>query len=103
MGRRSRYSDWLRAGRQRGRSSSPSRVKNFHSSISCRPALGSTELLFQWVPGATPPTDTKGAFSGAKRQGHEADRLPPTIAEDKKTWIYTSTPPHAFMVQCLVS
>jgi hypothetical protein len=25
----SRYSDWLRAGRRRGRSSSPGRVKNF--------------------------------------------------------------------------
>jgi hypothetical protein len=27
----SRYSDWLRAGRRRGRSSSPDRVKNFFS------------------------------------------------------------------------
>jgi hypothetical protein len=33
-GKRSWYSDWLRAGRQRGRSSSPSNVKNFFSSPS---------------------------------------------------------------------
>jgi hypothetical protein len=29
QGKRSRYSDWLRAGRLRGRSSSPGSVKNF--------------------------------------------------------------------------
>jgi hypothetical protein len=39
---RSRYSDWLRAGRQRGRSSSTGTVKNFPSSTSTRPALGPT-------------------------------------------------------------
>jgi hypothetical protein len=33
---RSRYSYWLRAGRPRGRSSSPGRIKNFH--LSFRPA-----------------------------------------------------------------
>jgi hypothetical protein len=35
--------------------------------------------------------------------GREADHSPPTIAEVKKTWIYTSTPPFAFMAQCLIS
>jgi hypothetical protein len=35
--------------------------------------------------------------SGVKRPGHEADHLPPTSAEVKKMWIYTSTPPYAFM------
>jgi hypothetical protein len=39
----SRYSDWLRAGRPRGRSSSPGRVKNFNFSISSKPALGFTQ------------------------------------------------------------
>jgi hypothetical protein len=29
---------------------------------------------------------------GAKRLGCEADHLPPTSAEVKKTWVYTSTP-----------
>jgi hypothetical protein len=39
---------------------------------------------------------------GVKRQGREADHSPPTSAEVKKTWIYTSTPPYALMAQCLV-
>jgi hypothetical protein len=44
---RSRYSDWLRAGRPRGRSSSPGRTKNFLFSKSSRPALGSTQPPIQ--------------------------------------------------------
>jgi hypothetical protein len=44
-------------------SSSPSWVKNFHFSISSRPALGSTQPPIKWVP-------------GLKRQGHEADHSP---------------------------
>jgi hypothetical protein len=54
---------------------------NFHFSMSPRPALGFT-----------------GAPSlGVKRQGREADHLPPASTEVKKMWIYTSTPPYAFM------
>jgi hypothetical protein len=45
----SRYGDWLRAGRPRGRSSSPDRVKNFLFSKSSRPSLGSTQWN-QWIP-----------------------------------------------------
>jgi hypothetical protein len=86
---RSRYSDWLRAGRRRGRSSSPGTVKNFHSSMSSRLALGSTQSPIQWVPGAFTP--------GVKRQGREADHSPPNSAEVKKVWIYTPTPPYVFM------
>jgi hypothetical protein len=41
---------------------------------------------------------TGSSFPGVKRQGHEADHSPPTSAEVKKMWIYTSTPPYAFMV-----
>jgi hypothetical protein len=37
---------------QGGESSSPGRVKNFHFSISSRPALGSTQAPIKWVPGA---------------------------------------------------
>jgi hypothetical protein len=79
-----RYSDWIRAGRLRGRGSSPGRVKNFHFSMLWRPALGSTQPRIQLVP-------------GVKRPGREADDSPTTSAEVKKKWIYTSTPPYAFM------
>jgi hypothetical protein len=40
---------------------------------------------------------TVGSFPGVKRQGPEADYSPPTSAEVKKMWIYTSTPPYVFM------
>jgi hypothetical protein len=45
-GWRSRYSDCLRAGRPRGRSSSPD-SQNFLFSISSRPALGPTQRPIQ--------------------------------------------------------
>jgi hypothetical protein len=77
------YSDWLRAGLPRGRSSSPSRVKHIHFSISSTPALGSTQLPIQWVLGALSP--------GVKWQAREADHSPPISAEVKKTWLYRST------------
>jgi hypothetical protein len=83
-GQRSRHSDWIRIGCLRGRRSSPGRIKNFLFSTSSRPALGSTQPPIQWVP-------------GVKRQGREADHSTPSSAEVKKTWIYTSTPPYAFM------
>jgi hypothetical protein len=84
----SQYSDWLRAGRPRGRSSIPGRVKNFLISVSPRPALVSIQTPFKMVRGTLAP--------GVKRPGREAD-LPPPSAEVKKTWISTSTPPSAFM------
>jgi hypothetical protein len=40
---------------------------------------------------------TGSSFPGVKRQGREDDHSPPTSAEVKKMWIYTSTPPYAFM------
>jgi hypothetical protein len=86
---RCRCSDWLRAWRLRVRSSNPGRVKNFHFSISSRPTLRSSQPHIQWVPGQL--------SLGVKRQGREADHWPPTSAEVKKTWIYTSIPPYAFM------
>jgi hypothetical protein len=36
--------------------------------------------------------------TGVKRPGSEADHTPPTSAEVKKTWAYTSIPPYVFMV-----
>jgi hypothetical protein len=54
-----------------------------------------TQPPIQWLP-----WDFSG---GVKRQRREADHSPPTSAEVKKTWIFTSTPPYAFMAQCLIS
>jgi hypothetical protein len=40
------------------------------------------------------PTGTAGSLpEGVKRLGSEADHSPPTIAEIKKMWVYTCTPP----------
>jgi hypothetical protein len=50
-----------------------------------RTALGPTQPLIQWVPGAL--------SLGVKRQGREADHPPPSSAEFKNAWSYTSTPP----------
>jgi hypothetical protein len=36
---------------------------------------------------------TEGSFPGEKRWGREANHSLPTGTEDKKMWIYTSTPP----------
>jgi hypothetical protein len=35
---------------------------------------------------------TGGSFPGVKRPGREVDHSPPTSADIKKMWIYTSTP-----------
>jgi hypothetical protein len=51
----SRYSDWLRKGRQWGRSLSPGRVKNVLFSIASRLALRPTQPPIQWVPEALTP------------------------------------------------
>jgi hypothetical protein len=37
-----------------------------------------------------------------KRPRREADHSPPSRAEFKNTWSYTSTPPYIFMIWCLV-
>jgi hypothetical protein len=57
--------------------------------MSSRPALGSTQATIEFVPGALSPE--------VKRQEREADHSSPTSAEVKKTWVYTSTFPYAFM------
>jgi hypothetical protein len=77
------YSDWLRAGRARGRSPRPGRIKNYLFSTSSRPALGPTQPPIQLVP--VPPE--------VKRPGCEAGHSSPTSAEVKKSWIYTSLLP----------
>jgi hypothetical protein len=50
-----------------------------------RTALGPTQPPIQWVPGAL--------SLGVKRPGREADHSPPSSAEVKNAWSYTSTPP----------
>jgi hypothetical protein len=40
---------------------------------------------------------TGGSLAGAKGPGRVADHSPPISADTKKTWIYTSIPPYAFM------
>jgi hypothetical protein len=42
---------------------------------------------------ASYPLDTMGSFPGVKRPGREADHSPPSNAEIKNAWSYTSTPP----------
>jgi hypothetical protein len=59
-----------------------------------RMALGSTQPPFQWILGAT--------SLRVKQPGREADHLPPSSAEVKNVWSYTSTPQHVFMAWCLV-
>jgi hypothetical protein len=61
----------------------------FLCSTSSRPVLGPTQPPIQLVPGALSPR--------VKRPVREADHSPPTSAELKNTWIYTSTPPYVFM------
>jgi hypothetical protein len=80
LGERSQYSDWLRAGRPTGRSSSPGRGDIFLFSTSSRPVLGFIQSPIQWVPRVLSP-------------GREAHHSPPNNAEVKNTLIYISTPP----------
>jgi len=53
--------------------------------IESRLALGPTQPPIQWVPGAL--------SLGVKQLGHEADHSPPSSAEVKNMWSYTSVPP----------
>jgi hypothetical protein len=39
------------------------------------------------------PMGTGGSFREAKRPGRETDQSPPSSAEVKQAWSYTSTPP----------
>jgi hypothetical protein len=68
---------------------SPDRGKNFHFSMSSTQALGFTQPPIKRVMGALSPW--------VKRPGREYHHSPQSSAEFKKMWIYTSTPPYAFM------
>jgi hypothetical protein len=75
----STFSDF-KSRRQLNRSSIPSRLQeNFLFCTASRPDLGSTQLYIQWIVGTI-------SF------GREADHSPPSGAEVRKEWSYTSTP-----------
>jgi hypothetical protein len=57
--------------------------------VASRPALGSTPSSIQWV-------------LEVKHQGRKANLSVPLSAEVKNEWSYISTPPHAFMLLCVI-
>jgi hypothetical protein len=85
-GEQSRFSDWLRAERPRDWSSSPDRGKTF---LHVETGSGAHPAFYPMGTGALSPV--------IKRCEREADHSPPTSAKVKKTRIYTSTPPYAYM------
>jgi hypothetical protein len=66
----------------------------FVFTIASRTALWPTQPPIQWVPGAI--------SLGVKRPVREADHTPPSSAEVKNAWSYTSSPQYAFMAWCSV-
>jgi hypothetical protein len=50
-----------------------------------RPALGPTQSPIRWVP--------RSLSLGVKRPGRKVDHSPPSSAEVKNAWSYTSIPP----------
>jgi hypothetical protein len=56
--------------------------------------LWGTQAPIQWVP--------ETLSLGVKRPEREADHLPPSNAEVKNAWCYTSTLQYVFMAWCLV-
>jgi hypothetical protein len=74
---------------QGGGSSSPGRVKKFLLRHIVQTGSGVHRTSYKMGTG--------GSFPGVKRQGREADHSPPTNAEVKKMWNYTSIPLYVFM------
>jgi hypothetical protein len=58
-------------------------------------SIEGSEFFFLWGP---PSLLSNGALSpGVKRPERESDHSSATSAEVKKIWIYSATPPYAFM------
>jgi hypothetical protein len=87
--RSSEYSAGLRAGVPKGAGNI------FLLTTASRTALGPTQPPIQWVPGFL--------SLGVKRRRREADYSPPSRAEVKNAWNYTSTPQYTFMAWCSVT
>jgi hypothetical protein len=85
---RSRYSDWLRAGRNRGCTSSPGGGKNFHVSMLPKPKLRPTHPPTQWI--------SETLSTGVKRPWRETDCSHRTRAEATKILACTTTLPYVF-------
>jgi hypothetical protein len=73
---------------QSGRTSSPGGFKDLLHVVQTGSGVKPTSY----------PMGTGALSQGVKRPGREADHSPPASSEVKKMWIYTPTPPHAFMV-----
>jgi hypothetical protein len=85
----SRYSVWLRAGRQRS--------QEFESRQGQECPLLHVIQIVSRVHLASYTMGIGASFPGGKAAGGgEADHSPPTNAEVKKMDIYTSTPPYAY-------
>jgi hypothetical protein len=78
-----------------GQFSIPTRSKIFTFSMASRPALGPTQPPTLCVTGALTP--------GQKRSGRKANHSPPSGAEVKNLWNYTSTPSYVFITECLIN
>jgi hypothetical protein len=63
----------------------PQRLRFFLFITASRTVLGPTQPPIQWVPGAL--------SLGVKRPGREAGHIPPSSAEVKNAWSYTSNSP----------
>jgi hypothetical protein len=72
----------------------PGRMGVFLFTTLSRLALGPTQPVIQWVPGAL--------SLGVKQPGHEAGHSPPSSAKVKNAWRYISTPQYAFRAWCSV-
>jgi hypothetical protein len=68
------------------------------SEASSRPALGTIQLLNHWVLGAF----SRARGGAVNRPGREADYSPPSSAEVKNAWSYTSTLSRFSMAWCLI-
>jgi hypothetical protein len=66
-------------------------------------SVGATFSLLPVVQTGSGVHPTSYPTPAVKWPGHEPKHSPPASVEVKKVWIYTSTPPYAFMAQCLIS